>query len=62
MEDKCIVCGKPIPEHGEEHKSVFEGKEYSFCARGCKIVFDKSPQTYCSRGCKVENPAEKAKG
>jgi YHS domain-containing protein len=43
------VCGMEVEEKTAVHKSVYEGKDYYFCAPGCKRSFDQEPQKYISR-------------
>ena len=40
------VCKMDVDEKTAKWKSVFNGKEYFFCAAGCKKTFDKNPAKY----------------
>jgi len=40
------ICKMDIDERTAKWKSVFNGKEYFFCAPGCKKTFDKNPAKY----------------
>lgn len=37
------VCKMDVDEKTAKWKSVYQGKEYFFCAPGCKKTFDKNP-------------------
>jgi len=37
------VCKMQVDEKTARWKSVYRGKEYFFCAPGCKSTFDKNP-------------------
>jgi YHS domain-containing protein len=40
------VCKMDVDEKTAKWKSTFGGKEYFFCAPGCKKAFDKNPSKY----------------
>jgi len=40
------ICKMDIDERTAKWKSVFNGKEYFFCAPGCKKTFEKNPGKY----------------
>jgi YHS domain-containing protein len=40
------VCKMRVDEKTAKHKSVYKGKNYYFCAPGCKIAFDENPEKY----------------
>ena len=40
------VCGMDVDEKSAKWKSTYKGKEYYFCAPGCKKTFDKNPDKY----------------
>lgn len=40
------VCKMDVDERNAKWKSVLNGKEYFFCAPGCKKTFDKNPAKY----------------
>ncbi len=40
------VCGMKVDPEKAAAISVYQGKTYYFCARGCKIAFDKNPEKY----------------
>ncbi len=40
------VCKMDVDEKTAQFKSTFEGKEYFFCALGCKRAFDKNPKKF----------------
>lgn len=43
----CPVMGNKIPDVTKAAgKSVYKGKTYYFCCKGCKPVFDKDPEKY----------------
>ena len=42
------VCGMEIDEKRSSVTSMYGGKAYYFCAKGCKIAFDKEPEKYLS--------------
>lgn len=44
----CPVMGSKIPDvtKAPGGKSVYKGKTYYFCCKGCKPLFDKNPQKY----------------
>ena len=43
----CPVMGTKIPDVTKAAgKSVYKGKTYYFCCKGCKPAFDKNPAKY----------------
>jgi YHS domain-containing protein len=40
------ICRMEVDEKTAKWKSSYAGKEYSFCAPGCKKTFDKNPAKY----------------
>jgi len=40
------VCKMIVDEKTAEHKTVYKGKTYYFCATGCKIAFEENPEKY----------------
>jgi YHS domain-containing protein len=44
------VCGMTVEEGREAGKSEYQGKEYYFCSRGCKVKFDKDPEKVLKEG------------
>jgi YHS domain-containing protein len=43
------VCGMevdPVAARAKGLHSQYEGEEYVFCGKGCKLEFDDGPQTY----------------
>jgi len=40
------ICKMEVDEKAAKWKSTYEGKEYFFCAPGCKKTFDKNPAKY----------------
>jgi len=40
------VCKMDIDEKTAKWKSTYNGKEFFFCAPGCKKAFDKNPAKY----------------
>lgn len=40
------VCKMDVDEKTAKWKSSYAGKEYFFCAPGCKKTFDKNPTNY----------------
>lgn len=40
------VCNMEVDEKKAAATSVYQGKTYYFCARGCKVSFDKNPEKY----------------
>jgi len=42
------VCKMEVDEATAEWTSEYEGKNYYFCAPGCKASFDKDPEKYLS--------------
>lgn len=40
------VCGMEVDPRTAAGKSEYKGKEYYFCAPGCKAEFDRNPEKY----------------
>ena len=40
------VCGMEVDPKTAEFKSIYHGKMYYFCSRGCKNDFEKDPEKY----------------
>lgn len=40
------ICKMEVDPKTAKWKSTFNGKEYYFCAPGCKKAFDKNPVKY----------------
>lgn len=40
------VCKMEVDPRTAKWKSIYDGKEYYFCAPGCKSAFDKNPKKY----------------
>lgn len=46
----CPVMGNKIPDVSKAAaKSVYKGKTYYFCCKGCKPAFDKDPEKYINK-------------
>lgn len=46
----CPVMGNKIPDITKAPaKSVYKGKTYYFCCKGCKPEFDKNPEKYVNK-------------
>lgn len=46
----CPVMGNKIPDVTKAPaKSVYKGKTYYFCCKGCKPEFDKNPEKYVNK-------------
>jgi len=43
---KDLVCGMDVEPSKAAATSVFKGKAYYFCAKGCKVAFDRNPEHY----------------
>ncbi len=44
------VCKMQVEESKAAATSEHKGKEYYFCAVGCKKAFDKDPEKYLAKG------------
>lgn len=44
-----LVCNMEIEEKTAPAKSEYKGKNYYFCAPGCKKEFDKNPEKYVGK-------------
>jgi Cu+-exporting ATPase len=40
------VCGMEVDESKAPAVSIYKGRTYHFCSRGCKVIFDKNPEQY----------------
>jgi len=40
------ICKMEVDPNTAKWKSIYKGKEYYFCAPGCKKTFDKNPEKY----------------
>ena len=40
------VCGMKVDENKAAGKSNYKGRDYYFCAPGCKTKFDDNPDQY----------------
>lgn len=49
------VCNMEVDEKKAAATSIYKGKTYYFCAKGCKVSFDKNPEKYLG-GKGVEMP------
>jgi YHS domain-containing protein len=45
---KDLVCNMEVDEKTAKWVTTFQGKNYYFCASGCKKSFDANPQKYVS--------------
>ena len=46
MAEQDPVCGMMVEPLKAAATSVYNGKTYYFCSRGCKVVFDRDPDKY----------------
>jgi YHS domain-containing protein len=46
---KDLVCGMSVDENKAAATSIYKGKMYFFCAKGCKEKFDKDPEKFVSK-------------
>jgi P-type Cu+ transporter len=44
------VCNMDVDEKNAADTSVYKGKTYYFCAKGCKEKFDKDPEKFLVQG------------
>ncbi|MDH5768446.1 MAG: YHS domain-containing protein [Nitrospirota bacterium] len=44
------VCNMNVDEKKAVATSVYKGKTYYFCAKGCKEKFDKEPEKFVEKG------------
>ena len=42
------VCHMSVQVGEDTPRSTYNGHEYFFCAKGCKVSFDKDPAKYVS--------------
>ncbi len=40
------VCGMSVDPTSAKHQTTHDGKDYFFCAAGCKVSFEKDPRPY----------------
>ncbi len=40
------VCGMDVGTENAQHTSEYQGTQYYFCSRGCKLDFDEDPERY----------------
>ena len=50
-----LVCGMEVNPEQAAGKSEYKGKNYYFCAPGCKKQFDKDPERYVSQAKNHDN-------
>ena len=43
------VCQMTVDEKKTAATSIYKGKTYYFCAKGCKERFDKEPEKFISK-------------
>ena len=43
------ICGMTVDEKTAKYKSEYKGKQYYFCAQGCKDKFEKDPEEALSK-------------
>lgn len=43
------ICKMEVDPKTAKWKSVHNGKEFYFCAPGCKAAFDKNPEKYSAQ-------------
>ncbi len=43
------ICGMTVDEKTAKYKSEYRGKQYYFCAQGCKDKFEKDPEAALSK-------------
>ncbi len=55
---KDIICGMDVNPKTAAYKSVYEGKEYYFCNRSCKLTFEKNPRLYVEIAGKDQTPPQ----
>lgn len=48
------VCGMDVDEKTAEHRAVYMGQTYYFCASGCKKAFEEDPEKYLKGEAKTE--------
>ena len=44
--EKDVVCGMQVDPAKAAGSSLFNGKTYYFCSKGCKAKFDANPAQY----------------
>ncbi|MFQ5789955.1 MAG: heavy metal translocating P-type ATPase [Acidobacteriota bacterium] len=40
------VCGMTVDPETAEHRTSYQGRDFYFCAAGCKAAFEKDPRAY----------------
>ncbi|HET7420460.1 MAG TPA: XdhC family protein [Candidatus Dormibacteraeota bacterium] len=40
------VCGMTVDPLSSQHRATYAGRDYWFCAAGCKLEFEKDPERY----------------
>jgi YHS domain-containing protein len=43
------VCNMTVDEQKSAATSVYKGKTFYFCAKGCKEKFDREPEKFVSK-------------
>jgi len=51
------VCKMKVDPEKAAATSVYQGKTYYFCARGCKIAFDRDPEKYLKNSEEKKSPS-----
>ena len=49
MAELDVVCGMRVEPDKAAATSVYQGKTYYFCAKGCKVAFDRDPEKYLNQ-------------
>ncbi len=49
------ICKMNVNEDTAQYKSEYKGKNYYFCAPGCKKKFDENPERYAEKEAKDAN-------
>lgn len=44
------ICGMQVDEKTAQYKTEYKGKNYYFCAPGCKKAFESEPEKYLKNG------------
>ena len=44
------ICGMQVDEKTSQYKTEYKGKNYYFCAPGCKKAFESEPEKYLMKG------------
>jgi YHS domain-containing protein len=53
---KDLVCDMEVDEKTAKWKTNYQGKNYYFCAPGCKKAFEATPQKYISGNSNEHSP------